>query len=352
MTIPSSPTQSHSKQTHLELVQTHSTLLNHSHSHSHSELQQWPLNFSSNDPAGTQFLNVSPPVHFPFANTNPSNSPLNFTSLSIPSSSTSSESKKRGPSSSDSLGRSSRPRPSSAHERPAHVLFEQNQRSLSVSYPQATFGFPSSTPKPESGYLEKGMSSPEPNEKPDLDKVEINDEPVTSLQGVEQKFWKRKITEKRREQNRIHQRAYRERRDLALKQKDLEIATLKEEVESLREVVGSSQYQWLGALPNPVPVNTVHDPAQHPTSLNNSSLPFNFGSQSTRLYGNHNQPIATSSRAQVPVPSPTPNDRSTWDPNLSIPNSPTYPPPSSPAQYPPSSSSSFSQFGPKSSSPS
>lgn len=42
---------------------------------------------------------------------------------------------------------------------------------------------------------------------------------------------KRKITEKRREQNRAHQKAFRLRRDLFLKQKDLEISSLEERLD-------------------------------------------------------------------------------------------------------------------------
>ncbi|OAV95755.1 hypothetical protein PTTG_26576 [Puccinia triticina 1-1 BBBD Race 1] len=52
------------------------------------------------------------------------------------------------------------------------------------------------------------------------------------------KRWKRKLTERRREQNRIHQRAFRERNKLSLKQKDALISKLKDRLERHQEAIG------------------------------------------------------------------------------------------------------------------
>ncbi|PLW26623.1 hypothetical protein PCANC_25020 [Puccinia coronata f. sp. avenae] len=52
------------------------------------------------------------------------------------------------------------------------------------------------------------------------------------------KLWKRKITERRREQNKIHQRAFRKRREVMLKQKDVAMGHLKECLIRCQEAVG------------------------------------------------------------------------------------------------------------------
>jgi len=49
-----------------------------------------------------------------------------------------------------------------------------------------------------------------------------------SLEERKTKRWRRKVTDRRREQNIVHQRAFRQRRELMLKQKDLAISNLKE----------------------------------------------------------------------------------------------------------------------------
>lgn len=59
-----------------------------------------------------------------------------------------------------------------------------------------------------------------------------------SLEERRTKRWRRKVTERRREQNRVHQRAFRQRRKLMLKQKDMAISNLKERLVQCQVAVG------------------------------------------------------------------------------------------------------------------
>ncbi|KAH9812026.1 hypothetical protein DFH28DRAFT_1130266 [Melampsora americana] len=100
--------------------------------------------------------------------------------------------------------------------------------------------------------------------------------------------WKRKMTEKRREQNRTHQRAYRERRDTALKQKDDEIAGLRNEINDLKIRTGNTnnQDQSVTSLQpksnQPIPTQNL----MNTSTLNPSSNPRFLPLQQPSIYPN------------------------------------------------------------------
>ncbi|MBW0461211.1 hypothetical protein O181_000926 [Austropuccinia psidii MF-1] len=92
---------------------------------------------------------------------------------------------------------------------------------------------------------------------------------VSDLEEENPRPWKRKITDKRREQNRAHQRAFRERRNICLKQKELEICDLKEELKQCRELL-RAQSNIIGKL-------LAHfGLSEHFQPESSSSCPFDF----------------------------------------------------------------------------
>ncbi|KAA1123277.1 hypothetical protein PGTUg99_018701 [Puccinia graminis f. sp. tritici] len=107
--------------------------------------------------------------------------------------------------------------------------------------------------------------------------VEIPEESPTT------KRWKRKITDSRREQNRAHQKAFRERRELSARQKDLKISTLEARV-TQHEVSGREQREKILKLQSQLASVDNLQSKQHPSSLPDYSQSYRYG---TALPPNH-----------------------------------------------------------------
>jgi len=184
---------------------------------------------------------------------------------------------------------------------------------------------------------------------------------------------KRKITERRREQNRAHQKAFRERRELSSRQKDVELRELEERLNQY-EVTGREQRKTIRDLQ--ARLDPTHENLQsnqncafladysrghhygnslHP---NNQTLP--SSSESFSVQGNLAAPTIPNADQQnlsesFPLPwnygiSPSNEQSLPRLENLEIQENRQLAPPTIPTSNPPESGSSFLQWNPSDSS--